>query len=224
MATRTTRNRAVVRLTAVCALTGAALLTVVTGGQAWADGGTPTATPSPVATPTVAPSPTGTPTVAPTPTGTPTVAPSPTGTPTVAPTPTAVPTVTPGPVATLPAEVAVIAGPGNTYTLRGNVRWGTSYLLQEGPGGESVILVSGKEPNTWTKSPAPKGPAGKTGTGTGAGQPQVRAVPKGAAQAGDGSAAGDSSGLQLVGGSVVAAVGAGALGFAVLRRRSGARG
>ncbi|MFD7415744.1 hypothetical protein [Kitasatospora purpeofusca] len=49
-------------------------------------------------------------------------------------------------------------------------------------------------------------------------------MPKGAAQAGDGSGAGDSSGLKLVGGGAVAAVGAGALGFAVLRRRSGARG
>ncbi len=49
-------------------------------------------------------------------------------------------------------------------------------------------------------------------------------MPKGAAQAGDGSGADDSSGLKLVGGGAVAAVGAGALGFALLRRRSGARG
>ncbi|WP_344325820.1 hypothetical protein, partial [Kitasatospora putterlickiae] len=55
-------------------------------------------------------------------------------------------------------------------------------------------------------------------------KPQVREVPKGAAQAGDGSTAGDSSGLKLAAGGTVAAIGAGVLGFAVLRRRSGARG
>ncbi|WP_380280215.1 hypothetical protein [Kitasatospora purpeofusca] len=232
MATRTTRNRAVVRLSAVCALTGAALLTAVTGGQAWAEGGA-TAAPTPVATPTVTPTLTATPSTGATPTATPSTGTTPTATPSTGTTPTVTPsagttpTVTPSPVAKLPVTVTVIQGAGNTYTLQGpDVIWGISYSMQEGPEGATVILVPGKEPNTWTKTPASKaagnGAAGKAGSG--AGQPQVRSVPKGAAQAGDGSAAGDASGLQLIGGSVVAAVGAGALGFAVLRRRSGARG
>lgn len=49
-------------------------------------------------------------------------------------------------------------------------------------------------------------------------------MPQGAAQAGDGSGALDDTGTKLIGGSAAAAVGAGALGFALLRRRSGARG
>ncbi|MET8703711.1 hypothetical protein ABZW10_33390 [Kitasatospora sp. NPDC004723] len=181
MATRTTRNRAVLRMSAVCALTGAALLTVVTGGQAWADGGagaaTPTATPS-VKAPAAAGSTGGGAQPAPAP---PTVAPAP---PTAVPSPfvSAVPTVSPAPKdATRPA----------------------------------VPLPSLTRDANGAPVPAPA-PA--------SGQPQVREVPKGAAQAGDGSTAGDSSGLKLVGGGAVAAIGAGALGFAVLRRRSGARG
>ncbi|MFE7193748.1 hypothetical protein [Kitasatospora sp. NPDC057541] len=182
MATRTTRNRAVLRMSAVCALTGAALLTVVTGGQAWADGGagaaTPTATPSAKAPAAAGSTGGGTAQPAPAP---PTVAPAP---PTAVPSPfvSAVPTVSP-----VPKDATRPVAPLPSLTRDAN--------------GAPV------------PAPAPA-----------SGQPQVREVPKGAAQAGDGSTAGDSSGLKLVGGGAVAAVGAGALGFAVLRRRSGARG
>ncbi|MGA5818899.1 hypothetical protein ACPC54_13705 [Kitasatospora sp. NPDC094028] len=132
------------RVLAVCALTGAALLTTMTTGQAWADetpkpvAATPTATPSAAATPTAAPAPAG-------------------------------------------KDSGPAVSPARTAT------------------------------------PSPMAPGGA--------QPQVREVPKGAAKAGDGSGAGsDSSGLMLASGGAVAAVGAGALGFAVLRRRAGARG
>ncbi|MFF7990242.1 hypothetical protein ACFZDG_10685 [Kitasatospora xanthocidica] len=138
------------RVLAVCALTGAALLTVMTGGQAWADGTPKTPAPAAVAGAT------------------------PTATPSAA-----------GPKAPAAAPAAPTATPS-----------------QAGP-----------------KTAAPAAPQAPTGT-----QPQVREVPKGAAQAGDGSGASDNSGLMLAGGGAVAAVGAGALGFAVLRRRSGARG
>ncbi|MFB7618706.1 hypothetical protein [Kitasatospora sp. NPDC056181] len=142
---------------AVCALTGAALLTTVTGGTAWADGGTkPTPAPAPASAAPSAPN-----------------APAVNG---------AAPTAAPQP--SRPGAPAV-AGSGN----------GT---------------VS-------TATPAAPAPAG-------GGAPQVREVPKGAAQAGDGSGSAGDSGLMLVGGGTVAAVGAGALGFALLRRRSGARG
>ncbi|MEV7603330.1 hypothetical protein AB0O91_38765 [Kitasatospora sp. NPDC089797] len=134
------------RLLAVCALTGAALVTVVTGGQAWADG-----TPQPAATATAQP--------------------------------------TPAAGATVTAHPTPSAG--------------------------SAVIATAK--------PTPA--AGATGQPTPLGsQPQVREVPKGGAQAGDGSAATDGNGLMLAGGGAVAAVGAGALGFALLRRRSGARG
>ncbi|MFE2107010.1 sortase-dependent protein [Kitasatospora sp. NPDC059463] len=176
MATRTTRNRAVLRLTAVCAMTGAALLTAVTGGQAWADGAPAPAPATPTATPAVkAPAAAGD-------AGSGAAQPAP-APPTAIPSPfiSAVPTISPVPKnATRPAAPL-------------------PSLTREAEGG----------------APAPA-PA--------SGQPQVREVPKGAAQAGDGSTAGDSSGLQLIGGGAVAAIGAGALGFAVLRRRSGARG
>ncbi|MEU9042360.1 MULTISPECIES: hypothetical protein [unclassified Kitasatospora] len=137
------------RLLAACTLTGAALLTVLTGGQAWADGA-----PKPVAT---AP-----------------------GGAVASPASGAVPTAAPAPAN--PKAPAAVASPS-----------------------ESPRAV-----------PTPQAPNGA--------QPQVREVPKGAAQAGDGSGAADGSGLMLAGGGAVAAVGAGALGFAVLRRRSGARG
>ncbi|GAB7182359.1 hypothetical protein ATKI12_2190 [Kitasatospora sp. Ki12] len=144
------------RVLAVCALTGAALLTVMTGGQAWADGTPKTPAPAAVAGAT------------------------PTATPSAA-----------GPKApAAPAPAVAPAGAAPTAT-----------------------------PSAGPKSPAPAAPQAPNGT-----QPQVRDVPKGAAQAGDGSTASDSSGLMLAGGGAVAAVGAGALGFAVLRRRSGARG
>ncbi|MFE7561987.1 hypothetical protein [Kitasatospora sp. NPDC057500] len=162
MATRTTRNRAVLRLSAVCALTGAALLTAVTGGQAWADGGSGAATPTAAVTPAPAPA-----------TPTATLAPS------QAP---AKPTVSP-----LPKDATRPLTPVPSLTRD----------------------VTGKEAQPVAPSDA---------------KPQVREVPKGAAQAGDGSTAGDSSGFKLAAGGAVAAVGAGALGFAVLRRRSGARG
>ncbi|MFI8454107.1 sortase-dependent protein [Kitasatospora sp. NPDC085464] len=141
------------RVLAACALTGAALLAAVTGGQAWADGAPKTATPTPgvVASPAAA----------------------------------AVPTATPAPAD--PKAPAPVATPSAAR------------------GAESPKAV-----------PAPQAPNGT--------QPQVREVPKGAAQAGDGSGATDGSGLMLAGGGAVAAIGAGALGFAVLRRRSGARG
>ncbi|MFE6051142.1 hypothetical protein ACFQ6N_10325 [Kitasatospora sp. NPDC056446] len=138
------------RVLAACALTGAALLTAVTGGQAWADGA-----PKPVAT---APAGVVAPAAGAAPTATPSAAPAP-GTP----------------------KAPAAAAP--------------------------------------TATPSAGQPQAPNGT-----QPQVREVPKGAAQAGDGSGATDSSGLMLAGGGAVAAVGAGALGFALLRRRSGARG
>lgn len=135
------------RVLAVCALTGAALMATLSGGQAWAD-----AAPKPVAPGVVAPNAEASPK-------------------------TAMPT----PSAPKPEASPAVAVP------------------------KGVV------------SPVPVAPAG--------GQPpQVREVPKGAAQAGDGSTASDGSGLMLAGGGTVAAVGAAALGFAVLRRRSGARG
>ncbi|MFD8752034.1 sortase-dependent protein [Kitasatospora sp. NPDC059577] len=137
------------RVLAVCALTGAALLTAMTGGQAWADGA-----PKPVASPAAG--------AAATSPATPTPA---------------------DPKAAAPAVKTATATPADP------------------------------------KAAAPAAPQAPNGS-----QPQVREVPKGAAQAGDGSGASDSSGLMLAGGGAVAAVGAGALGFAVLRRRSGARG
>ncbi|MEK2494210.1 hypothetical protein WN990_32150 [Kitasatospora purpeofusca] len=174
MALRTTTNRArrsaaVSRLTAVCALTGAALLATVTGGQAWADGGTPTATPK---APSAAAAP-------------------------------ATPTATPS------------AGAGS----------GPAVNTPQQPSRPAPPTVEqGKEQaKTATPTVQPGGVQPKPQAPTDA-KPQVREVPKGAAQAGDGSGAGDSSGLKLVGGGAVAAVGAGALGFALLRRRSGARG
>ncbi|MFD7455039.1 hypothetical protein [Kitasatospora sp. NPDC059827] len=144
------------RLLAVCALTGAALVTVVTGGQAWADG-----------TPQPAPA---------------------------------------KPSAAAPANAA----PGGAAV--GGVRPSAAPAK---PGQPSVSAPEGAAPSVATATPS-HGPVGS--------QPQVREVPKGAAQAGDGSGATDGNGLMLVGGGAVAAVGAGALGFAVLRRRSGARG
>ncbi|MET9178059.1 hypothetical protein ABZX88_07485 [Kitasatospora aureofaciens] len=142
------------RMLAVCALTGAALVTVVTGGQAWADG-TPQA-----ATPTAhAPA-----------------NPAPAGA--VRPSASAAP--------------ATEAAPGSAAASAKPAR----------PAGSAPAA-----------QPVPAGS-----------QPQVREVPKGAAQAGDGSGETDGNGLMLAGGGAVAAVGAGALGFALLRRRSGARG
>ncbi|MFI9160505.1 hypothetical protein [Kitasatospora aureofaciens] len=140
------------RMLAVCALTGAALVTVVTGGQAWADG-----------TPQAA-------------------------------TPTAHAPANPAPAgAVRPSASAAPA-------------------TEAAPGSASAepARPAGSAP---AAQPAPAGS-----------QPQVREVPKGAAQAGDGSGETDGNGLMLAGGGAVAAVGAGALGFALLRRRSGARG
>ncbi|MER6302060.1 hypothetical protein ABT247_21220 [Kitasatospora sp. NPDC001539] len=145
--TRTDRSPAR-RLLAVCTLTGAALLTAVTGGQAWADG-----SPKAVA---------------------------------------ATPSASPAPADGAPAARGTAATPA-----------------RPAPTAAAPRATSGPAPE---RSP-------------GAAQPQVREVPKGAAQAGDGSTAtGDNNGLMLAGGGAVAAVGAGALGFALLRRRSGARG
>ncbi|MFI2607266.1 hypothetical protein [Kitasatospora sp. NPDC018619] len=135
------------RVLAACALTGAALLATVTGGQAWADGAPKPAAPS----------------------------------------------------------VASPVAPGGERTA-------TPTPAPRPEGGPAVTAPTGAR----TASPAPVAPNGA--------QPQVREVPKGAAQAGDGSGASDGSGLMLAGGGAVAAVGAAALGFAVLRRRSGARG
>ncbi|MGW3230868.1 sortase-dependent protein [Kitasatospora sp. NPDC001095] len=135
------------RVLAACALTGAALLATVTGGQAWADGA-----PKPTATPTHA----------------------------VPGVDSAARTAMPVPPKAQPSPA--VAGPTGAATA----------------------------------TPAPIAPNGA--------RPQVREVPKGAAQAGDGSGASGGSGLMLAGGGAVAAVGAAALGFAVLRRRSGARG
>ncbi len=181
MALRTTTNRArrsagVSRLTAVCALTGAALLATVTGGQAWADGGAPSA---PSAAPKAA---------APvTPTATPSAGPVEAGS---------------GPAVKAPQH------PERPPTAQ--------------PAPPSVEQ-SKEQAGAATPTARPEGVQPKPQAPTDA-KPQVREVPKGAAQAGDGSGAGDSSGLKLVGGGTVAAIGAGALGFALLRRRSGARG
>ncbi|WP_406088615.1 hypothetical protein [Kitasatospora purpeofusca] len=182
MALRTTTNRArrsagVSRLTAVCALTGAALLATVTGGQAWADGGTPTATPK-------APS---------------AAAPA---------TPTAVPSAGAG--------SGPVAGGGSGPAV--NVPQQPSRPPTVQPAPPTAEQAKGATPTVQPEGVQPK-PQAPTDA-----KPQVREVPKGAAQAGDGSGAGDSSGLKLVGGGAVAAIGAGALGFAMLRRRSGARG
>lgn len=156
------------RVLAVCALTGAALLTALTGGQAWADGA-----PAP-ATPTAAPS----------------AAPAiPTATPTAGPAASGAVVVPKGSAPAQPAPARPTAG---------------------APAAAGVA-------KTPTATPAP---ADAQDTN----RPQVREVPKGAAQAGDGSTATDGNGLTLAAGGAVAAVGAGALGFALLRRRSGARG
>ncbi len=184
MAMRTTRNSGrrttgVSRLSAVCALTGAALLATVTGGQAWADGGAPVA-PAPKAPAAGADTGSGA--------AVKESAPAPA-------TPTARPTAAPAPA-------TPSAGPQKDAPPR-PAEPGAAPSVAPGPG----------------TGPAPVHPKPPTGT-----QPQVREVPKGAAQAGDGSGADDSSGLKLAGGGAVAALGAGALGFAVLRRRSGARG
>ncbi|MFJ9775279.1 hypothetical protein ACIRVF_29195 [Kitasatospora sp. NPDC101157] len=140
------------RMLAVCALTGAALVTVVTGGQAWADG-----TPQAV-------------------------------------TPTAHAPANPAPA--------------------GAVRPSAAPATEAAPGSASASA----------KPARPAGSAPAAQPATAGSQPQVREVPKGAAQAGDGSGETDGNGLMLAGGGAVAAVGAGALGFALLRRRSGARG
>ncbi|MER8105525.1 sortase-dependent protein [Kitasatospora sp. NPDC094016] len=137
------------RVLAVCALTGGALLTVVTGGQAFADG-TPSAAPA--------------------------------------------------------AGAGVSAAPTATPSQG-----------QPAPAAPSVAA------KTATATPSAKPSAGGAAVSSD-GTAQVREVPKGAAQAGDGSGETDSNGLMLAGGGAVAAVGAGALGFAMLRRRSGARG
>ncbi|MGV9271042.1 hypothetical protein ACWDRR_41120 [Kitasatospora sp. NPDC003701] len=84
-----------------------------------------------------------------------------------------------------------------------------------------------KAPQVAQPAPAAAGatPTATPSSGVQPGQaPQVKTVPQGAAQAGDGSGALDDAGTKLVGGSAAAAVGAGALGFTLLRRRSGARG
>ncbi|MFD4537331.1 sortase-dependent protein [Kitasatospora sp. NPDC058397] len=148
------------RVLAVCALTGGALLTVVTGGQAFADG-TPAATPAAGAGVS------------------------------------ATPTSTPSPAKPAPAAPGAPSVAGATPTAKPSAGAGTGPAVQPAAGGAGVSSD---------------------------GKAQVREVPKGAAQAGDGSGETDSNGLMLAGGGAVAAVGAGALGFAMLRRRSGARG
>ncbi|WP_371521571.1 sortase-dependent protein [Kitasatospora sp. NBC_01300] len=149
------------RVLAVCALTGGALLTVVTGGQAFADG-TPSAAPAAGAGVSAAP------------------------------------TSTPTPARPAPAAPSVAGKDAAvTPTATPSAGAGSGPVVQPSAGGAAVSSD------------------GKT---------QVREVPKGAAQAGDGSGETDSNGLMLAGGGAVAAVGAGALGFAMLRRRSGARG
>ncbi|MER7672148.1 hypothetical protein ABTY61_27325 [Kitasatospora sp. NPDC096128] len=154
--TRTDRSPAR-RLLAVCALTGAALVTALTGGQAWADG-----TPQPA----------------------------------------------PAAPSAAPADNAPAGG------AAGGVRPSAAPAKPGRPGQPSAAPAGG--------APAVATPS--TGHAPAGSQPQVREVPKGAAQAGDGSGATDGNGLMLVGGGTVAAVGAGALGFALMRRRSGARG
>ncbi|WP_406201079.1 hypothetical protein OH807_20905 [Kitasatospora sp. NBC_01560] len=152
------------RAVAACALTGAALLAVLSGGQAWADGAP---APAPAA-----------------------------------------------PSVSRPAEPSAGTGAGGAGAQPSVApRTATPTATPAAPGAP-VVSPSAGVAAVPTATPAPQG-----GTG-----PQVRDVPKGAAQAGDGSGSTGSSGLMLAGGGTVAAVGAAALGFALLRRRSGARG
>ncbi|MFC5665695.1 hypothetical protein ACFP3U_22275 [Kitasatospora misakiensis] len=191
MAMRTTTNRGwrattVSRLSAVCALTGAALLTAVTGGQAWADGGA-SATPVPKAPAAAADTGSG----------------------------AAVKDQAPSPVplTATPAPAQPSAAPKESKRPADHPSAVPSAGRDAGSGaGATPVPAAPAKP----EAAKPDAPTGTT--------PQVRDVPKGAAQAGDGSGADDSSGLKLAGGGAVAAIGAGALGFAVLRRRSGARG
>ncbi|MEV6470303.1 hypothetical protein AB0N04_36975, partial [Kitasatospora sp. NPDC051702] len=143
------------RVLAVCALTGGALLTAVTGGQAWADGSG--AAPAPAAKPATAQE-----------------AGSGTG---AAPAPAAKPAAV--------QDAKPSAGSGAVPTAT------PSPLPPRAAQPSAAPAVVGRE--SATPSPAPK-PA------EGGGQPQVKDVPKGAAQAGDGSTATDHSGLALAGG------------------------
>ncbi|MFJ3787937.1 hypothetical protein [Kitasatospora sp. NPDC090091] len=167
------------RVLAVCALTGAALLTSLSGGQAWADGAPK---PAPAAPDAGSGAGSG-----------------------------AAPGAVPQPKVSRPATAAP-----------------TAWAAEAGSGAAASAVPQPKvsrpasAPTAWAAEATPS-PAPAAGSGSGA-APQVREVPKGAAQAGDGSGSTDSSGLKLAGGGAVAAVGAGVLGFALLRRRSGARG
>ncbi|MEU6234588.1 hypothetical protein [Kitasatospora sp. NPDC047058] len=171
------------RVLAVCALTGAALLTSLSGGQAWADGAPKPAPAAPDAGQAAGSG--------------------------------AAPSAVPQPKVSRPATSAP-----------------TAWAAEAGSGAAPSAVPQPKvsrpatpAPTAWAAEAAPAtAPAGGSGSGPATASPQVRAVPKGAAQAGDGSGSTDSSGLKLAGGGAVAAVGAGVLGFALLRRRSGARG
>ncbi|MER5640476.1 sortase-dependent protein [Kitasatospora sp. NPDC002227] len=73
-----------------------------------------------------------------------------------------------------------------------------------------------------TAAASPKPSVSPSAAPAGTGTPQVKAVPKGGAQTGEGEES--HSTATLVAGSGLAAVGAAGIGFAVVRRRAGARG
>ncbi|MEV6972626.1 hypothetical protein [Kitasatospora sp. NPDC093806] len=179
MSTRRTHRSPARRVLAVCALSGAALLTAMSGGQAWADGAPAapaSASPNPSVSRAAEPAP-----QKPTDPQKPTAAPAQPGDP----------------------SAKVVVPPTATPS-----------------GAPAVAPKGGAMPSVAPERSPAVAPAPATGTGA----PQVREVPKGAAKAGDGSGSTGNSGLMLAGGGTVAAVGAGAIGFALLRRRSGARG
>lgn len=102
-----------------------------------------------------------------------------------------------------------------------------------GSGAASARPTSAPRPasTSVTAVPAPRGGGIKAGVPTASPSPardrfgsgrQVGTVPRGGAQAGQG-ATGPST-TMMIGGAGIAAAGAAALGFAVLRRRAGAQG
>ncbi|MEV0534252.1 hypothetical protein [Kitasatospora sp. NPDC050463] len=128
----------------------------------------------------------------------------------------------PGPVATPTARPSQAAPAVATSTARP----GDPKAPQAAPAVATPTAAPSRGPVVATPTATPSsGPVVRPADGAQPSQgPQVTTVPQGAAQAGDGSGTLDDAGTRLIGGSAAAAVGAGALGFALLRRRSGARG
>ncbi|BFV59478.1 hypothetical protein KCMC57_up45820 [Kitasatospora sp. CMC57] len=86
----------------------------------------------------------------------------------------------------------------------------------------TVAAPSAAVPTPGVSAPGGTGVKPSVAPTSSAGDSQVKVVPKGGAQTGEASQ-GDSTGT-LVLGSGLAAVGAAGIGFAVVRRRAGARG